>query len=128
MPIYTPKDLQKILLDVTEPRDNILFLTQYEGVKQPWLQIVQRNEANSILGIWKPQYQSDDERVNSFLLFQLDILREDIEASPDAIVLSRDAGIRKVMDFHGLVELIETRYMFVGEAKNYEVYTVIENR
>lgn len=128
VPISTPRDLQAMLLNITEPGDDILFLTQYLGVKQPWLQINHRNEANSILGIWKPQYQSDDEAKAAFLSFQLGILSKDIERSPDAIVVSRDAGIKDVMRKHGLIEIIEQRYKFVGEVKNYEVYAYFEDQ
>ena len=123
--IATPKDLRSLLLEVTEPGDDILFMTQWLGIKQPWLRIVDRNEANSHLGIWKPQLESNDELTTQNLKFQLDITRADIEASPAAIVVDRGAGIRQVLVDSGLLELIESRYQRVGEVQAYTAYVYV---
>lgn len=120
--VATPKDLQKILLDSTEPGDDVLFLTRWLGIKFPWLRIVNRNEANSMLGIWKPLLEHDGEVTVRGLQLQLDIVRMDIEASPAAIVVDSGAGIRKTLETSGLLELIESRYRRVGEIQTYTVY------
>ena len=122
VPIATPKSLQKMLLDVTEPGDDILFMTRWTGIKHPWLRIVDRNEANSLLGMWKPPLDREGELSTRSLKFQLDIIRADIEASPAAIVVDRRAGIRRALETSGLLEVIESRYRRVGEVEDYAVY------
>lgn len=123
--IATPQDLQSLLLEVTEPGDDVLFMTRWLGVKQPWLRIVDRNEANSNLGIWKPQLESSNELTNQNLMFQLDITRADIEASPAAIVVDRGASIRQALVDADLLKLIESRYQRVDEVQSYTVYAYV---
>ena len=120
--IATPKGLRTMLLDVTEPGDDILFMTRWLGIKHPWLRIVDRNEANSVLAEWKPPLEPDDELAAASLKFQLEITRTDIEASPAAIVVDSGAGIRQTLETSGLLELIESRYRRVGEIQTYTVY------
>ena len=125
--IATPKDLRSMLLEVTKPGDEILFMTQWLGIKHPWLQIVGRNEAHSIPAEWKPPMDPEDERTAESLNFQLDITRADIDESPAAIVIDSGAGIRKVIADSGLLELIESRYRLVGEVQTYSVYAYVGN-
>lgn len=120
--VVTPKDLRVMLLDITEPGDDILFMTQWAGIKHPWLRTVDRNEANGILTEWKPPLAIEDELSAESLALQLDITRADIEASPAAIVVDRGAGIRKVLHDSGLLELMESRYQRVGEVQSYTAY------
>ncbi len=123
--IATPKDLRTMLLEVTKPGDDILFMTQWLGIKHPWLLIVDRNEAHSIPAEWKPPLDPEDVLTAENLKFQLDITRADIDESPAAIVIDSGAGIRKVIDDSGLLELIESRYRLVGEVQTYSVYAYV---
>lgn len=74
---------------------------------------------------WKPPLAPEDELTAESLRFQLQITRADIETSPAAIVVDRGAGIRKVLDNSGLLELIESRYQRVGEVQYYTVYAYV---
>ena len=129
--VKTPKGLRDIVEHITEPGDDVFFMTGQLGFVYPWFGLEGLNQITGMPDPWVLPLHDDTDLAEKTLAYYARLTRRDIDASPPVIIIDQrtfpETLILKFLKRYGLLEAIHSRYRLVGASGQIEVYQYVDH-
>ena len=129
--VKTPKELRDIVEHITEPGDDVFFMTGQLGFVYPWFGLEGLNQITGMPDPWVLPLHDDSDLAAKTLAYYVRLTRRDIDASPPVIIIDKrtfpETLIPEFLKRYGLLEAIHSRYRLVGASGQIEVYQYVDH-
>ena len=127
--VKTPEDLRAIVEPITEPGDEVLFLTGRLSFVYPWFGLEGLIQTSGMMDAWILPLGQDTKLAEKTLAYYARLTRRDIAASPSVVIVDKEtahkAQVPEFLEWFGLIESLQSRYSLVGETSRFDVYQYV---
>jgi len=127
--VKTPIALRALVEPITDPGDEVLFLTGQLGYVYPWFGLEGLIQTSGMIDAWVLPLKEDSKLAEKSLALYAQLTRRDIDASPSLVIVDKKsahkARVPKFLRQFGLVESLQSRYSLVGETSRFDVYQYV---
>ena len=122
--VKTPWSLRRIVQEITEPGDSVLFMSGMMGWSMPWIFLADLKWANSMMDAWYLPLNDDSDQANQILDFYAEVILKDIKKGPEVIIVDRrQKTVPKFLERYQLIDEVQSRYVLAGATDVFDVYS-----